>query len=188
MAKKAAAGRKLGRPKKSDSAKEPKSVKGKPGPKPKAQPQAAGDVPGPVRQVPTQKQIKDLLRDTANFKAEADAATGSLREKIAYAVKNQHLHAKAFAEVRKCSKMSPEKLAEYLDHLEHYMEVSGNYARANAVQQLPLEEPDSPAGGASLAVGDVDEAGDGEADNADLATENVVSPQFGRRTAEPLVG
>lgn len=106
-------------------------------------------------------KLKSLLTSARSTTKDVASLTGSLREKIAYAVENNHLHTKAFGVVRTLDRMEPEKLADFLDHFEHYMEVSGLNERAKSAQRLQF----GPGGEeASDDDGEDGEAGESEAE------------------------
>lgn len=88
----------------------------------------------------SQNDLRNLLKQCAGLKDDLDETTGILREKIAYAVDKKNLHKKAFAELRKLNKMEAEKLADYWDTLQAYMEMAGLMERMESVARLPLED------------------------------------------------
>lgn len=77
------------------------------------------------------KKAKDTSRDTREL-------SGSLGQAVANAVEHDHLHRKAFNIVKTLNAMEPEKLAETMYHLEHYLEVSGINERVAKVGRLDL--------------------------------------------------
>jgi len=89
----------------------------------------------------SQNDLRNLLRTCKGLKDDLDETTGILREKIGYAVEKKNLNKKAFAELRKLDKMEPEKLADYWDTLQAYMEMGGLFERIESVTRLPLGEP-----------------------------------------------
>lgn len=93
-----------------------------------------------VRQVIAEKDLNTLLKRCRSAKNEMDEINGGLREKIAYAKEKSHLHTGAFGTIRKLDRMEPEALAEWLDHFNHMLDVSGLQARAEQVQALDLED------------------------------------------------
>ena len=98
--------------------------------------------PGDLKKVPAASVLDRLLkigRSSAKDSAEANGRFGSA---VAKAVEDHALHRKAFRVLVMASKMEPEKLADFLDHLEHYFEATGIYDRANTVQGLPLNKDD----------------------------------------------
>lgn len=93
-----------------------------------------------------EKQLNVLLRHCKSTATQTGELTGSLREKIGYAVDKQGLHKKAFAELRRLDKMEPEQLLEYETHRKAYMDMAGITARMDAVGTLGLDGEDAPNG------------------------------------------
>lgn len=112
--------------------------------------------------------LKGLLRAKKATQAEVDETLGSYRSKLAYAVEKQHLHKKAYATLVQMDRMEPEKLAEYFDTLQAYMDMAGITKRIESVGRLPLAD-----------------SRDGEDDDntdeqpAAAAAPNVARPDFG---------
>lgn len=131
-------------------AKKPKGKpSGKPGrprgrpPKAKAAAGAAGPSPAPnkaqvARKVISEGKLTGLMRTCASLTQQGASLNGALREKIAYAVEHDYLDKQVFALIRRLDKMEPERLAIFLDNLEHYIDISGLGDRADSVQNLPL--------------------------------------------------
>lgn len=114
-----------------------KSKKGGAAPLP---PKAQADKvrPGDVEQLINAKQLKSLLAADDSHKEEIDGVVGSLREKIAFAVKNHHLDKKAYALTKQFNRMSAEKLADLWPRLLAYMDMAGLMERIESVERLPL--------------------------------------------------
>lgn len=103
--------------------------------------------PGDVEQLINAKQLKALLGADDSHKEEIDGVVGSLREKIAFAVKHHHLDKKAYALTKQFNRMSAEKLADLWPRLLAYMDMAGLMERIESVERLPLgdeEETDEP--------------------------------------------
>lgn len=166
--KPAASGKKPGRPAK----KKPAAAK--------AAPAAAPVEPsgGPVRQLISENNLKTLLRRVESYKKQTDTTVGQLREEIANAVETKHLHKGAFAFIRKCRNMTPEKLSEFLDHVDHYLEVSGENDRADSVGRLPLND-----GPGEDDDGDPDEGENVQGEVVEGADDKVSRPRFGGEAA-----
>lgn len=81
-----------------------------------------------------------LLQVCRATSADIHEINGGVRGRIADAVENHGMHKKAFSTIRALDKMTPEKLADYLDHLFWYLEVSGLMKRAASAQRLPIGE------------------------------------------------
>lgn len=92
-----------------------------------------------VRQLTPEKDLNNLLRQCKGHEKNIAEYVGSLREKIGNAKEKKHLHTGAFAVVRRLDKMEPEKVAEFLDHFNHYLDVSGIQQRADDAPALDLE-------------------------------------------------
>lgn len=92
--------------------------------------------PSEVRASIGAKKLKSLMSAARSSAKDMSAISGTLGQKIAAAVENDHLHRKAFSVVRQADKLEPEKLAEFLDCLEHYLDISGLNERASKVQSM----------------------------------------------------
>lgn len=84
----------------------------------------------------SEKKLKALLNFARSTKKDMQELGGQLGQRIANAVENDHLHRKAFSIVRTLDRMEPEKLAECLDCLDHYLDISGIRERASKVQRM----------------------------------------------------
>jgi hypothetical protein len=105
----------------------------------------------------SQKRLRSLLATNRKVQNDITEIAGGLGSEIKEAVETHHLHRKAFNVVKMCDRMEPEKLADFLDHLEHYLEISGMNERAASAPQLSVVagtdheegedgEPEEPAG------------------------------------------
>lgn len=94
--------------------------------------------PGDVEQLINAKQLRSLLASDDTHKEEIDGVVGSLREKIAYAVKHHHLDKKAYGYTKQFNRMSAEKLADLWPRLLAYMDMAGLMERIDSVERLPL--------------------------------------------------
>lgn len=111
---------------------------------PASEPATGKDVTGMI----PAKVLNSILNKDKATKKEQSALSGELGQKIAEAVDRFGTNRKALSTVRMLNRMEPEKLADYLDHLDYMLDISGIEARAAAVQRLPLGEnaaPDAPA-------------------------------------------
>lgn len=129
----------MARPKGSKNKTKPAAKAKAPKAKPAAEPAAEVGAAGQARKAISKQALNGLMRSCANFKADADSATGSMREKIAYAVEHNHLNKQVFALIRRLDKLEPEKLLTFLEDLELYLDFSGLNDRADSVGKLPLE-------------------------------------------------
>jgi hypothetical protein len=102
----------------------------------------AGDQPVAkiVRKLTTEKDLMALIKSCNSLKGQSDEINGELREKIGNAVEKKFLHKKAFAAIRPLLKMEAPALAEFLDHFDHYLEISGLRKRADDAPMLAFEE------------------------------------------------
>lgn len=100
--------------------------------------EAAKVRPSETEQLINAKQLKSLLASDDSHKEEIDGVVGSLREKIAYAVKHHHLDKKAYALAKQFNRMSAEKLADLWPRLLAYMDMAGLMERIESVDRLPL--------------------------------------------------
>lgn len=155
----------------------PKSkVKVQPAPKPQ-QAVTGKDVTGMI----TKSVLNDILITDRKAKKAQGEIAGELGSKIASAVERFGTNRKALGIIRTLNRMEPEKIADFLDHFDYMLDISGIEERAAAVQRLPTGE----------AAGDGEDAGaDGEGDTAEEnggeeaegEPDNVVSHPF-RATA-----
>ena len=83
-----------------------------------------------------QKKLRSLLKAATDADKDQREIAGGINGRIADAVENDHLHKKAFSEIRKRARMTPEKLADYVDTLELYMDMSGLTERAKSAPRL----------------------------------------------------
>lgn len=84
--------------------------------------------------------LKSLLRTDGSIRDDISELTGSLREKIAYAVSSQNLDKDAFALLKKFAKMKPEKRAALYREFNAYLKICGYLDDIEARPELPLEE------------------------------------------------
>jgi hypothetical protein len=96
--------------------------------------------PSEVRASISQNGLKRLLKQARTTTADARSLAGQLGQAVASAVENDHLHRKAFNIVKGLDRMEPEKLADTLDCLDHYLDISGLRDRAAKVMRLGLGE------------------------------------------------
>lgn len=99
-------------------------------------------------------KLKRLMADSRAVYKDVRALSGDLGQKIANAVEHDNLHKKAFAFVRMADRMEPEKLADFLDTIDYYRDISGLNERASKVIKMNLDD-------------------DGEGDEQDQGESNV---------------
>lgn len=96
--------------------------------------------PSAVRKVITQARLRSLMSKARSAEKDMGEINGGLREEIAQAVEKHGLHKKVFSTIRALDKMEPEKLREWLDTFEHYLDISGLEKRAESVQPMEFGE------------------------------------------------
>jgi len=96
--------------------------------------------PSEVRKVITQARLRSLMSKARSAEKDMGEINGGLREEIAQAVEKHGLHKKVFSTIRALDKMKPEKLREWLDTFEHYLDISGLEKRAESVQPMEFGE------------------------------------------------
>lgn len=96
-----------------------------------------------VRQLTPENKLNNLLKSARSCAKQVNEITGSHREKIANAVEKDHLHKGAFAWIKALDKKEPEEIAAWLDHFNHYLDVSGIQKRADDAPNLGLEDDDT---------------------------------------------
>lgn len=87
----------------------------------------------------SEKKLKSLLASARSNDKDVRELSGSINSKIATAVENDNLHKKAFSTIRAADRMTPEKLADWWDHVQLYMDLSGLSERAKSAPRLRLE-------------------------------------------------
>lgn len=108
------------------------------------------DVKQTVTQFPTAKIVKDLLK-AAKEKKEADVDNSTdYAGKVKLAQQN-HLHKDAFNVIKKIANWTPEKQADFLEHFDYMLEVTGIEDRAASAPRFegvggPNDNPANKAG------------------------------------------
>ena len=87
----------------------------------------------------TPTKLHSLMKSARTAQKDIQEIAGGLGAEIKAAVENNHLHRKAFSVVKAGDKMEPEKLAEFLAHLNFYLEASGLRKRAASAPRLEVE-------------------------------------------------
>lgn len=118
----------------------------------------ASDAPPIASQIalPSGAAVKRLLNTQNDYATELGEVTGSLRQEIAEAVKNDHINKGALAMMKPLDKLARqkrggglEKLAVRMAHFFHYYEASGLKAKVDSVMSLDLRteesQPEAPA-------------------------------------------
>jgi hypothetical protein len=90
-----------------------------------------------VRQISANK-LKRLMKERRTAKENSREINSTLGGKISTAVQHDRLHKKAFSVLGQMDDMSPEKLADFWDTLQFYVEISGIGARAASAPRLEL--------------------------------------------------
>lgn len=111
-----------------------------------------------------------LALDKRTKKAQSELA-GEIGQKVGEICERYGTNRKALAIIRTLNRMEPEKLADFLDHFDYLLGVSGLEKRAEQVQRLPLNQPE----------GETEDAGEGDGAPAGDGDAKVSRPQFGAR-------
>lgn len=82
--------------------------------------------------------LKSLLKSGRALKENLDELTSAHSAEVREAVDKKHLHKKAFGVIKMLDRMTAEKLADFMEHFDHYFEASGLEERANSAQRLPM--------------------------------------------------
>ncbi len=120
--------------------------------KPPKEPKAAK--PSEVSPSISQQKLKALLASKRRATNDISEISGGLGSEIKTAIEENHLHRKAFGVICQLDRMEPEKLADFLDCFDHYLDISGLSDRAEQVQRLGL---DGNAGDTEQEEGDEDD-------------------------------
>ena len=126
--------------------------------KPAAEAETEAVKPSEVLTMITPKVLASILALDKRTKTAQSELAGELGQKIANACERFGTNRKALGVIRQLNRMEPEKLADFLDHLDYMLDISGLEDRAAQVQRLPMGD----------APGDDDEGG---ADEAYIAAE-----------------
>jgi hypothetical protein len=81
--------------------------------------------------------LKSLLRLAARIKEKNDENASELSTAVSSARERNHLHLGAWREIKKLWKLSPEKLAEHLEHFAYYLDASGLSDKAKTAPRIP---------------------------------------------------
>ena len=92
--------------------------------------------PSEVRAVIAEAKLKSLLRSARSARKDLTAIAGTLGEEIKQAVEKNHLNRKVFRTIVDLDRLEPEKLRDWLDDFEHYLELSGLAERAKSVNPM----------------------------------------------------
>lgn len=122
----------------------------------------------------SEQKLRTLLRFATKTQKDISELAGTVGEKIASAVENDNLHRKAFNIVKGLHKLEDEKLADALDYLDHYLDISGCRDRAAKVLRLLDDQPGAEAGEGDEKAGD--EASEADAAEGDGRTGATVRP------------
>lgn len=98
--------------------------------------------PSEVRSATTQRKLRALLASARSAQNNINEIAGGLGSEIKTAVEKDFLHRKAFNVCKQADRMEPEKLRDFLDCLDHYLDISGLRDRASKVQPLDLRDPE----------------------------------------------
>lgn len=105
----------------------------------KPEPEAEKKVlPSQVLKSISKPKLLKLLASARQTKADVDEIVGTHREQIADAVEKHNLHKGAFAMVKRLDRLEPGKLADWLDYLDHYLDISGLRDKAATAPRLAM--------------------------------------------------
>lgn len=99
----------------------------------------------------SQKKLKTLLAECRSAYKDTREINGELGAKIKDAIENENLHKKAFATIRSLDRMEPEKLADFLDMFEYYLDISGLKKRAEDVMKMDFNDDGQGEGKSNVA-------------------------------------
>jgi hypothetical protein len=108
---------------------------------PKQEPVKSSEV---TQQISARKLCSLLATARSTYKDVREIA-GAFGAEVKNAAEHEHLNKKAFSMVKTLDRMEPEKLADTLDSLDYYLDVSGLRKRASQVQRLPMGGGDEAA-------------------------------------------
>lgn len=94
--------------------------------------------PSEVKKVISGSKLKNLMAAKRSAKKDTAEIAGQLGQMIRDAVENNHLHRKAFGTIVMLDNMEPEKVLDFLDHFNYYLDVSGIQKKAEAAPRLPM--------------------------------------------------
>lgn len=174
----------MARPKGSKNKSTPKAKPDKAPKKPKAAARAApaaeptesvkgSEVTGMI----TKSVLASILTLDKKTKRQQSELAGDIGSAVAKAVERFGTNRKALGIIRTLNRMEPEKLADFLDHFDYMLDISGLEDRAAAVQKLPM------AGEAEDEAGEAGGEPAGEAAAEEGADDKVSRPAFGRPAA-----
>ncbi len=95
--------------------------------------------PSEVSEHISERKLKQLMKDARTAYRDTREIAGGLGQKIASAIEHDHLHRKAFNVCKSADRMEPEKLAEFLDALDLYLDMSGLRERAASAPRLIVD-------------------------------------------------
>lgn len=91
-----------------------------------------------VKKVISGSKLKNLMAAKRSAKKDTAEIAGQVGQMIRDACENNHLHRKAFGTICQLDAMEPEKVRDFLDHFEYYLDVSGIKKKAEAAPRLPM--------------------------------------------------
>lgn len=155
-------------------------------PKSKAAPTAAASVENvkgsEVTGMITKSVLGNILTLDKRTKRQQSELAGEIGSAVAKAVERFGTNRKALGIIRTLNRMEPEKLADFLDHFDYMLDISGLEDRAATVQRLPVGEAAEESEEENQAAeGSQKPAGEGAEANTDDDT--VSRPNFGRPAA-----
>lgn len=92
----------------------------------------------------SQSKLVNLMKMKRGAKKDTGEINGRVGEAIASAAENHNLHRKAFSVIMTLDNMEPEKIADFLDHFNYYLDISGINKRAESVMRMNMGEGADP--------------------------------------------
>jgi len=105
------------------------------------------EAPAPKQKVtalPSVNILTNLLKQARKTKQDTIDASTELSSMVRSAAEKHHLHVRAFNVIKAADRLEPEKLADFLEHLDDYLEKSGLRKRAGQVMRMPIDDDDGP--------------------------------------------
>jgi hypothetical protein len=93
-----------------------------------------------VVKMPGSRKLNSLLAEGRKAYQDGRALAGEFGAAVKEAAENDNLHKGAFRTIRALDRMEPEKLADWMDHFEHYCEVCGLNKRAGSVVRMDFDD------------------------------------------------
>lgn len=96
--------------------------------------------PSEARPSISQRKLRELMATHRSAKNDITEISDGIGAAIKDAVENYYLNRKAYRVAITLDRMEPEKLADFLDCFERYIDISGLRARAESAPRLSFDE------------------------------------------------